>query len=137
MCEQGDEEEVARGRQARVEEGSWGEGGLHAIEAAREQRRLQEERSSRHTQESWRSGLADVQRRWLAEEGSREVCYPLILHLVDFSVSRQSIEQVHLFKTEFKSLVCSRVSQFLASLFIFCKHMCISPWRYCKKCLSI
>ena len=97
MCKQGDEEEVARGRQGCVEEGSWGEGALHAIESAREQRRLQEERNSRRTQESSGNGLADVQRRWLAEEGSREVCYPLILHLVDFSVSRQSIEQVHLF----------------------------------------
>ena len=29
--------------------------------------------------------------------GYREPCYPLILHLVDFLVSRQSIEQVHLF----------------------------------------
>ena len=27
---------------------------------------------------------------------SSSLCYPLILHLVDFSVSRQSIEQVHL-----------------------------------------
>ena len=30
--------------------------------------------------------------------GYREPCYPLILHLVDFLVSCQSIEQVHLFK---------------------------------------
>ena len=93
MCKQGDEKEVARGRQGCVEEGSWGEGALHAIESAREQRRLQEERNSRRTQESSGNGLADVQRRWLTEEGSREVCYPLILHLVDFSVTARALNK--------------------------------------------
>ena len=45
-----------------------------------------------------RSGRKVLTCRSYLENLVDALCYPLILHLVDFSVSRQSIEQAHLFK---------------------------------------
>ena len=61
-------------------------------------------------------------------------CYPLILLLVGFSVSHQSIEQVHLFVIKIQksaSLSLGVCSEF------FVKYMFIPLWGKCKKCPSI
>ena len=59
------------------------------------------------------------------------MCYQLFCTIVELPTEPPVIEHDECSSPEFRSLVCSRLSQFLAELFIFVKYMFIPPWEKC------
>ena len=51
-----------------------------------------------------------------------QACYQLFCTIVEFPIEPPVIEHDECSSLEFRSSVCSRVSQFLAGLFIFCRN---------------